>query len=502
MKRKLLIVSFALFCLFLWSFVATNKPATHKNTSNSEFYSSDPFSDTSLKRICNCQKEPYNPIMRPIMPVDVSIFSNTTCGDCQPCFNSFAWQWFITLNWIADPANPGMPDNKISAKNFGNPGDMRMVTWESWKNAYDVFRDTKPDPWGSVSKTPGNKRIIDGIDEANRGHFGTHQSDNTWLIDQNGNMVFYELRVNKDEFNYIFQNTLYSQEGIYKAFKDGPGINMPSGPGHYGDVGAIEVKASWMIVPDGQISQYSKKYKLAVAMVPDIKNNGRLVRKTLAMIGFHIAKKTPLSPQWVWATFEHIDNAPDSNDFKNGTLKNKYNLYNPALGNPGPVPNYITPAARLNDPTKKYDKVQVIRANVIRDKSVIVNNGVRELIRSANPASVFQYYELVDVQWPTAPTELTRDLMNNWLPTGCPAPRFEANTTMETYTQIRGSGGATSKSTDDCKVDDKDVGKSSCIGCHSKSATTPNWTFKGPTTNEYWWTDYSSLFFKAKSIKQ
>ena len=29
---------------------------------------------------------------------------------------------------------------------------------------------------------------------------------------------------------------------------------------------------------------------------------------TVGLVGFHIAQKTETSPQWIWSTFEHVDN--------------------------------------------------------------------------------------------------------------------------------------------------------------------------------------------------
>ena len=32
----------------------------------------------------------------------------------------------------------------------------------------------------------------------------------------------------------------------------------------------------------------------------------------VGLVGLHVVQKTKQLPQWMWATFEHVDNAPDS----------------------------------------------------------------------------------------------------------------------------------------------------------------------------------------------
>jgi hypothetical protein len=76
---------------------------------------------------------------------------------------------------------------------------------------------------------------------------------------------------------------------------------------------------------------------------------------------------------------------------------------------------------------------------------------------SAVPGSPFQYYQLIDVQWPQAP---------NRFPVGNPTPGLLANVTMETY-----------------------VTESSCINCH----------FTARTASSKLSSDYSFLLAEAKS---
>src|SRR5262249_45935266 len=144
-----------------------------------------------------------------------------------------------------------------------------------------------------------------------------------------------------------------------------------------------------------------------------------------------------------------------------------------------------------------------IRANPLDARAVAINNAVHNLIASKYPDSVWRNYNLIDVQWPTEPVFNRDPKATDTLPSGKPAPVVVANITMETYMQLRKQGGGAGMTpggkdrTDPGVITDSNDprwGRSSCIGCHRLSATTP--TFKGKKGS--WKTDYSMIFFKAK----
>ncbi|WP_434424516.1 hypothetical protein [Nannocystis pusilla] len=78
------------------------------------------------------------------------------------------------------------------------------------------------------------------------------------------------------------------------------------------EVGALELKAAWMEVPNPDDAQWNR-YKLAQAVVVDPATQ-KCQALTVALVGLHIIHKTQAQPTWVWATFEHVDNAPDAAD--------------------------------------------------------------------------------------------------------------------------------------------------------------------------------------------
>jgi hypothetical protein len=293
---------------------------------------------------------------------------------------------------------------------------------------------------------------------------------------------------------------VWHKAGILKAVTTGPGIILPSQKSEFGDVGAIEVKAAWRIIPAARREYFEQNYKVAHARVYYPESRAWRERD-VALVGIHIIKKTPHSPQWVWATFEHRDNAPVQGDPGRGR---SWNFFNPDAPS-GYKPNYDAPptSARLRN-----TPVQVVRVKQPKSDdadAARINDAMHKMIEARFPRSVWRNYDLISLQWPSQPDSPRPDPKSQKvLPSGQPEPRVLANTAMETYVQTRNSGGAAAMSPGpnvdqgpETGVSDADLGKSSCIACHRISAVTPNFG-KLSTDKKGWRTDYSTLFFKAE----
>jgi hypothetical protein len=460
--------------------------------------------EEDFAKLCGCVQAfgPPAPVLDPnVLPVDVSLQNNTACvgvsecpnpnGCCQPCFDCFGWQLFVALNWPAKSA--GEPD---PGKPFGEPREYSDVVWQTYKSAFDVFGDKQPTPWGAdgAHELQLNSAVI-------KDTFLKYdlQSDHNWLTDEAGNVVRYEIRINKDEFQYILRNDLWHQEGIWKAVTTGPGIELPSQKSDFGDVGAMEVKAAWRIIPEARRAYFEENYKVAHAKVYDPATKG-WKDQDVALVGLHIIKKTPKSPQWVWATFEHKDNAPVQGDSGEGR---QWNFFNPELfkKDPNYKPNYAAPPYRIatNKPVQVF---RVKQASSDDLQAHEINDAMHKLIAARFPRSVWRNYDLISVQWPREPAK-PDPKMQKVLPSGQPRPRVLANTGMETYQQLKNSGGAGGLSPglandqgQEKQFPADDLGKSSCIACHRISAVTPKFG-NHSTERKGWWTDYSTLFFKA-----
>jgi hypothetical protein len=461
----------------------------------------------TLQGFCNCNPD-TSPRLDPTrIPIDVSLPTKANpsdpekncptsfdCpgGSCQPCFDCFGWQLFIDMNWPA--ASRGVPDPNGY---FGRPGDgQKLAVWETYRSVYDLFADRTPPPWAGP---PDAHREIEA-DSAVINLRDTEQADHNWLTDWDGNQVRYEIRLNSDEYEYIRRNNLWNQAGLLQAFTTGAGINLPDGGS--GGVGSIEVKAAWRIVPKGGEAYFQDNYKVSRVDIPGIGPN-----IAVALVGMHIIKRTPKAPQWIWATFEHKDNAPDEKDAgSGGASETNWNFFNPKAPS-GYKPNYKEPPDTGSDPKRP---VQVVRVDPISPTSKKVNDAMHQLIASKFPRSVWLNYELVDVQWPGCPQKVDpKGPKPNT--SGKPLPQVVANITMETYLQhnvlkggsytgVGGGAGVTyyGDDNDPGLIPESEInyGRSSCIGCHRLAARTP--PFKGST--KFFFTDYSNVFFKAQAV--
>jgi hypothetical protein len=412
-------------------------------------------------------------------------------GSNQAEIDCSAWQAFIALNWRADPHNPGHPDGSAPWASFGTPGDASPKVWESYLEASTVFGGSTPLKGLWQAKRPAVKSLtrtskfgkldLTEIDQAGSG--------NHWLTNQRGDVTYYEVMMNQDEFEFITQKDFdlttaagqlacATQPG--KVISDGPppppkgplrgGLNFPAGSQagwddtdcagnveHYGQgVGAMEVKAAWTPLPADHSLDY--RYKTALAEIRDpATKTTRTV--TVGLVGLHIIRKRFPRLPWVWATFEHIDNSPDEaprGGFSPPAL--------PANPNQRPSPGFTffnTTCNPKDDPTygcrhnfpprpcgsggicMPYDKpMQITRISPVGTTA----NGVTAYVWSLlPPKSVFNYYRLVDVQWPQTgiadpvpgPGLRVPLTMGNPMPRGSieGSGQIVANTTLESFQQ-------------------------------------------------------------------
>lgn len=369
-------------------------------------------------------------------------------GTSQIELDCSAWQAFIALNWKADPAKRGYPDGSAQWASFGTPGDTSPTVWESYWEASSVFSSTTPLVGRWQTKMPGVKSLVrtskfgsldlKDIDQAGSGHH--------WLTSQRGEITYYEVMMNRDEFEFITTNNLTTAAGQLacvtqpgKPISDGPppppdapkrgGLNMPAGMANgwddtdcvgniaaYGDgVGAMEIKAAWAPLPaDGSLNY---RYKTAIAEIQDPVTRAKR-QVTVGLVGLHIIRKRFPRLPWIWATFEHIDNSPDEGGPNGWTAPTL-----PANPNQRPSPGYMYFNPNCNPQTDKAYKcvhnappttrcllgtnpatcqpfnapMQITRINPVD----AVANSVTAYVWSLLPAqSVFNYYRLINVQWP------------------------------------------------------------------------------------------------------
>lgn len=422
-------------------------------------------------------------------------------GAAQREFDILAWQAFLALNWPATPQ--GGPDRHKGLND--NTSDR---VWSSWRPAQTIFRPNgaPPEPWRyeqneEIDLTKAKaawRQHVSNTDENLQAFSGP-------LVDQNGNWARYEVRMNNIEFQYLLKNKLYNLEGQAAYVNAGNPIDFPVNI--HGQNGAIEIKLAWKELPPADDrSRFFVRHVVATLSEPlQPSETAPPTREFDAgLVGMHISMRTRSSPEWVWATFEQVDNlTPHTGgdgkqykaSFNNGdpnaqpinTLPPRNAVIDPNTGYPIPAPPGTTPTTWIESLTKT--PVQVVRIHVpsqpglneydaaLEQSTAALNTEVQGLLRGAG--SVFQYYELIGTQWPldtrvpayaggqgSAPESIRFKMPGEMVPV------FLINTTMETYFQ-KGMQPAGPLEQDDRLADGAPpidstpvVGTESCVGCH------------------------------------
>jgi hypothetical protein len=352
-------------------------------------------------------------------------------SDAAPeAFDTFSWQSFVAINSPAD----GSP--------IGTRSDA-LTQWEaSWMSDFQVLDSSgKPPPWGTppdyqkpcdgatYPPPKGTRNLVWLTKGGELGHFVT--PNNGPLIDQNGNLVLFEILVNKPMYDFIAANKLSTLSG-QKAFA-GRTLAFPESSTAEPDAGAMVLKAAWKEI-DG--ADDPSQFHTAMAFIRDPTTDGCRLAK-MGLVGLHISRKTANYPKWIWSTFEHRANAPTLNV----SGKGPYNF------NSGKVLG----ASGANRPPEKSvlsgdgprTPVEVVRFIPVTSTAMDANSDYQAALQATPGKSVFANYMLVGTQHPT-------DNDDPASKSGDPSPQFLANTTMETYIQGDSQGQPAPTVTSNC----------------------------------------------------
>ena len=170
---------------------------------------------------------PTKPTITPTFQVSNGEFTNLGF-ECQ------MWHNFIYVNWPVMPGQRGVPNKQAK---FSAPGP---TVWESYKTIEQVFLPgaANPGPWDTVKPastlaaslaarvSSGSLRVLKMDSKVSRPVLANiarqaatmdpevlnsiTQAAGGTLYDLNGNPVYYEVAMSRDEYEYITQNGLYN----------------------------------------------------------------------------------------------------------------------------------------------------------------------------------------------------------------------------------------------------------------------------------------------------
>lgn len=314
----------------------------------------------------------------PTLPADVSEFDANFIyrfvgPESQAPFDRFSWQSFIAMTWPMTSA--GQP---VSYQAALHPDPGLVPRWQRLVRRDDVihgeFADTATQTaraacasgdmagfdqlTGGVSSRQLQGKVTqagidggalaaqpDGVGDDD-GYVlleGFHQATGDVLIDQAGNYVLYETRMNEAAARYIRANGLGSFDGRARYADAGADISFPQRTDHVSDEpalkgftksspasaaqataqpgpGATLIKLAWRVLPQEDALKDSgvngafltRKARIFVSAQNSVSGKARCREETVGLIGMHLVQRVVSGngDRWIWSTFEHVANAP------------------------------------------------------------------------------------------------------------------------------------------------------------------------------------------------
>jgi hypothetical protein len=401
-------------------------------------------------------------------------FPKVDADECD--FYKWAWQSFLYLT---------------QSEKDGDP--LRFILFDTPNELFDVSGGKKLQIAAAPTRDPSKKHILSlsvrnspGTTQNVQAKAFAQAGSQGVVVDRNNRCLYYGQHINSNFVSYV-RNTL----GLKTAdqIKNvGPDKEFPPG--------CLELKSAWRALTDEEkkpdnLKALRQSFFITEARVPTLievtTGSGKVIRtdagkprtERVALVGLHVVGTTPGHPEFVWASFEHVENSPtqlkllgptdpasvdaakDYTFYRKGTPTNKSNL------NPVPDEN-TTPSVPLTmlDATKQtlspivdiYREFNSGDDFIKPDDDVCTLNGsVRNKLAATPSLSVWSNYQLIGAVWLKNPAmDFAAGKKFVVLPT--PNVKFAgeirlSNSTMETFTQHK---------------------QFNCFGCHDTSKVNEN----------------------------
>ncbi|MEO1052841.1 MAG: hypothetical protein AAFX87_19560 [Bacteroidota bacterium] len=199
------------------------------------------------------------------MPEPKNFPTDNSVTNCD--FHLISWQYFL---WLTEEVD----------------GKLRFMTMYTDRA---IHPETKDD----------TNHVLDIVEQA---------LSKGMLVDQSGRAVYSNIVINDIYRDWVLDNKLYDPEAF---------LNFPDTADF--PVGSMSLKAAWKIVQPGENTSHLYTTKADIELLtmvngfPRIPSENPKVQKDVevALVGLHIAVVVEGHPEFIWATFEFDDNAPD-----------------------------------------------------------------------------------------------------------------------------------------------------------------------------------------------
>jgi hypothetical protein len=352
--------------------------------------------------------------------------------DCD--FYKIAWQTFLFVTQ-GDKAVDRVP----RFLKYATPNDLfngnHLLAFPKRQGQYQLLltpRLTKPRHSNSLESV--NQAVENGV-----------------LVDQNGRAVYYGVHLNNTFAEFIRANGFTDLDKYRNADAT---LEFP--------VGCVELKSSWRIVGRNEDrAKVEKRWLTVDALLAKIKTDtqgnvvvdpGDPIPETVALVGLHVVVRTEGHPEFIWTTFEHVDNAPDvpagvvltSNKSVTdkewtfcapNTPANKCNI-NPRKNAANPL-KLVNAAAQLLEPKGLVCREFPFGGD---DPRGVVSLSASVHEKLGRELAVWKNYELIGGVWLDDPAASFKENKQEFAESEVAGSTMLSSSTMETFTQHTPNG--------------------------------------------------------------
>jgi hypothetical protein len=244
-----------------------------------------------------------------------------TLGNPQkmlPYFDDYSWKTFLAMVWPAARGRRGVPDERQTVAS-----QMKPKVFETFKAAWEVFHADKnghldgspPADWnyydqGKYNACSQNVQFGDLVlasfskfTDVGQAGFGTLDPALCGgrcgpLMARNFTFLHYLTGYNEPVFLQV------QAQQLYLHVQPGVGFQASQEPGK----SALTVKSSWMEMRDFDAAHQARYYTRDDVWVRG--TDGICRKEKVGLVGLHIVQRTLSRTQWIWTSFEQVDNVP------------------------------------------------------------------------------------------------------------------------------------------------------------------------------------------------
>jgi hypothetical protein len=378
--------------------------------------------------------------------------------------DKFSWETFIALSWpvsskeSANESSSAVSCDEPNKEMNGSPWEPRpefptqsQITvdncprWMTWHKRSEVLQGFPPTAASRCEDdTEARRSPLDVTSKIGFHDFPdvltnatVPSSMNSPLIDQNGNKVYYDILINDSAYRELKCFKEKANAPIPKLLDFQSGENSPPNV----QPGATELKLAWKVLDSEKDRERRKQFIIRTVRIPDDNNKNNLIKDCganlgscswrkvdVGLVGIHIVHKSKDHSQWIWSSFEQVDNDPNesaSNATPGTNAESKFSFFGDC------------PTCPHNSIPTEGAKSQLTRTEEIAPDTAELNHEEQQMLKQKG--SVLQYYELIGTQY---------DPINTKQPGANATPSLLRNTVIEPYIETSGK-------------------TPSCIGCHS-----------------------------------